>query len=407
MSGRDYLHIWYLAQSSVILFLLLLIGAWEAYHGIRLVVVVIPVALIMLLAIISSSIPKQPDWLALINRWVQAICQPLILTVVWGMVTRILIVRLQLPARGIVALAMIYYVVMFAPFASEIGGQLKWTVARICYLFWWMNVVLATELGFPLKFAGPHAFAVLISTGAVGALAFFVMVTTVMRAWHLSWPGIKPQFGWGFSWWVLITLIVIDFLFTIWNAYGAGDSFKNLFFSYDFAWKRPNGTLTMQAFEAAVAEETLCRFGFLGCALYAFRRYAQRIPYAVVLSSALFGLIHYFNLMYQGFGITTVQVLSAFSMGMFFAVVYLYTGQLWITMLMHFLIDWTSFTVSGTSVMVGSATAMDWVTLLIQMIVFIGAAIWMMGGHRRKVMKRHADRLIGEDQRFDYRLDFN
>ena len=84
MSGRDYLHIWYLAQSAVILFLLLLIGAWEAYHGIRLVVVIIPVALLMLLAIVSASIPHQPHWLELINRWLQSIFQPLILTVVWG-----------------------------------------------------------------------------------------------------------------------------------------------------------------------------------------------------------------------------------------------------------------------------------------------------------------------------------
>ena len=407
MSGRDYLHIWYLAQSAVILFLLLLIGGWEAYHGIRMVVVMIPVALIMLLGIVSASVPRQPHWLELINRWLQSIFQPLILTVIWGMVTRILIVRLQLPARGIVALAMIYYVVMFAPFASEIGGQLQWTVGRIVYLFWWMNIVLAMSIGFPLKFAGPHAFAVLISTGAVGAIAFFVMVTTVMRAWRLSWPGIKPQFGWGFSWWVLITLIVVDLLFTVWNAYGTGNSGKNMFFSYHFMWKRPNGTLTMEAFEAAVAEETLCRFGFLGCALYAFKNFANRIPYAVLLSSALFGLMHYFNLIEQGFAMTTVQVLSAFSMGMFFAVVYLYTGQLWIPMIMHFLIDWTSFTVSGTSVMTGSVHAMDWITLVVEMIVFIGVSIWMMYGNCRQVMKRHADRLIGEDQHFGFRLEFN
>lgn len=407
MSGRDYLHIWYLAQSAVILFLLLLIGAWEAYHGIRLVVVIIPVALLMLLAIVSASIPHQPHWLELINRWLQSIFQPLILTVVWGMVTRILIVRLQLPARGIVALGMIYYVVMFAPFASEIGGQLQWAVGRIIYLFWWMNIVLAMSVAFPLKFSGPHAFAVLISTGAVGAVSFFVMVTTVMRAWHLSWPGIKPQFGWGFSWWVLLTLIIVDILFTIWNAYGTGNSWKNMFFQYNFVWKRPTGTLTMEAFEAAVAEETLCRFGFLGCALYAFRNFNNRIPYAVLLSSALFGLMHYFNLIGQSFDITTVQVLSAFSMGMFFAVVYLYTGQLWISMIMHFLIDWTSFMVSGTSVMVGKTSAMDWITLIVEMLVFIGISIWMMYGNRRQVMKRHADRLIGEDQHFGFRLEFN
>ncbi|HJA47041.1 MAG TPA: CPBP family intramembrane metalloprotease [Candidatus Limosilactobacillus excrementigallinarum] len=407
MSGRDYLHIWYLAQSAVILFLLLLIGAWEAYHGIRMVVVIIPVAVIMLLAIVSSILDRQPHWLELINRWVQALCQPLILTIVWGMVTRILIVRLQLPARGIVALGMIYYVVMFAPFASEIGGQLQWTVARIFYLFWWFNTVLAMGIALPLKFTGPHAFAVLISTGAVGAISYFVMVTTVMRAWKLSWPGIKPQFGWGFSWIVLAILIIADLWFTVWNAYGTGDRWQTVLTSYHLVWKRPTGTFTMQAFEAAVGEETLCRFGFLGCSLYAFRKFTNRIPYAVVLSSALFALIHYFNLFGQSFSMTTVQVLSAFSLGLFYAVVYLYTGQLWIPMLMHFLLDWTSFTASNSTMMSGNAGAMDWLTLVLQMILFIAITIWMMFGKRRHVMKRHADRLIGENQHFGFRLEFN
>lgn len=407
MSGRDYLHIWYLAQSAVILFLLLVIGAWEAYHGIRLVVLIVPLALIMLLAIVSSTLDREPHWLELLNRWVQAVCQPLILTIVWGIVTRILIVRLQLPPRGIVALGMIYYVVMFAPFASEIGGQLQWAVGRVLYLFWWLNTVIAMDITFPIKFAGPHAFAVLINTGVVGAIAYFVMVTTVMRSWHLSWPGLKPQFGWGFSWWVLLTLIVVDVLFTLWNAYGTGSSWQNVLTSYHFVWKRPNGTLTMTALEAAIGEETMFRFGTLGCALYAFRKFTNRIPWAVTISSLLFALAHLVNLDNQSISMTIVQIISAFAMGMFFSVVYLYTGQLWLTMLMHFLIDWSSFTVAGSVVMSGAANGMDWLTLIIELVVFVGITIWMMFGHRRQVMKRHADKLIGEDQHFGFRLEFN
>ena len=57
------------------------------------------------------------------NRWLQAIFQPLALLMVWGTVTRQIIVRLQLPARGVVVLALIYYLIMFAPLASEIGGD--------------------------------------------------------------------------------------------------------------------------------------------------------------------------------------------------------------------------------------------------------------------------------------------
>lgn len=408
MSGRDYLHIWYIAQSAVILFLLMVIGVWEAYHGIRMVYVTIPVALVMLLAIVSGTLASQPHWLELINRWIQALLQPLILTTIWGMITRILIVRLQLPARGIVALAMIYYLFMFAPFASEIGGQLKWYIGRILYLFWWFNIVaLAMGIAFPLKFAGPHAFAVLISSGAVGAVSYFIMVTTVMRAWHLSWPGLKPQFGWGFSWWVLILLIVVDIWFTIWNAYGTGTNWKNMLFSYSISFNKPSLTLTMEALEAGIGEETMCRFGFLGCTLYLLKNVKHRVAWSVLISSVLFGAIHLFNLAGQHFDMTMVQIISAISMGAFFAVVYLYTGQLWLTMLMHFLIDWSAFTISGSSSMTGGTYPMDWITLAVEVVIFVGIAIWMMFGNRSKVMERHADKLIGEDQRFGFRLNFN
>lgn len=408
MSGRDYLHIWYLAQLMVVTFLLLLICAWEAYHGIGLVFRMVPVTIITLIGLLESSWDHSPSWFKIGNRWLQAIFQPVILIVVWGFVTRSIIVRLQLPARGVVALMMLYYLLMFTPFASEIGGQLEWVSARIIYLFWWFNLVtFGMDIALPQKFMGPHSFVVLISSGATGAIAFFLLVTTVMRAWKLSWPGLKPQFSWDVSWWVILALLVVAAALIVWNAYGTGDRWYNVLTSYHFSWQTPSKMLSAQAFEAAVAEESLARFGFLGACLYAMRNWKDRVCWAVIASSALFGLMHYFNLFDQHFDMTTVQAINAFLLGLFLSVVYLYTGQLWLTMLIHFLFDWTAFTVSGTSTMAGHTSYMDWLTLLIELIVLGGISAWMMFGNRRHVMERHANKLIGQDQRFGFRLNFN
>ncbi|MDN3537134.1 hypothetical protein QPX96_05105 [Limosilactobacillus fermentum] len=77
------------------------------------------------IGLIVASLPAVPTWLAATNRWLQAIFQPLALLMVWGTVTRQIIVRLQLPARGVVVLALIYYLIMFAPLLAKLGVLLS------------------------------------------------------------------------------------------------------------------------------------------------------------------------------------------------------------------------------------------------------------------------------------------
>ncbi len=125
MSGRDYLHIWYETQLVAALFLLLVISGWEMYVGIHQGYLMIFLGVITAIGLIVASLPAVPTWLAATNRWLQAIFQPLALLMVWGTVTRQIIVRLQLPARGVVVLALIYYLIMFAPLLAKLGVPLS------------------------------------------------------------------------------------------------------------------------------------------------------------------------------------------------------------------------------------------------------------------------------------------
>jgi hypothetical protein len=74
------------------------------------------------------------------------------------------------------------------------------------------------------------------------------------------------------------------------------------------------------------------------------------------------------------------------------------------TMLMHFLVDWTAFMTLGVPLMVGHATSLDWAAVTFQLVIDVAIFIWMLFGDRRHAMERHANRFTGRRQRFDYVL---
>lgn len=407
MSGRDYLHIWYQAQLCVAVLFALIIFLREAMLQRPIMWLLAFLLVIGVIGVVTDFYPprRRPLWLDFSNRWLQAVFQPLLLVVVWGVVTRQIIVLLYLPARGILTLTLLYYMVMFAPFASVIGASIKWTVARIvCLLYWAVAVIDTIPLVYPESLTGSRFLQQGLHTGLFAVISFFVLTTTLMRGWHLSWPGLKPHWHADISIWVIVFLIAFDLVFTIWNAFNTPTKWWGLLTQYSFNSLRPDRLLTMQAAAASIAEETLFRFGILGVLLAGLQGVCQRVPVAMLIAATLFGLLHLMNVPAQQLDVTIIQALGAFGTGLFFSCVYLYTGQLWLTMLMHFLLDWTVFMVLGVPLMVGHASALEWVAVICQLIVQVAIFIWMLFGQRRHAMERHANRFTGRRQRFDYVL---
>lgn len=287
-----------------------------------------------------------------------------------------------------------YYLIMFAPFASVIGELMHWSIERLIFIAWLAQVVFTPLIALPTNLVDNSFLLLALSTGAVGAVSFFILTTTVMRTWRLSWPGLKPHWSGDFNWLIFAGLVIVDILFMVVNT-GTFPKLQNS--TWDF---------TFSAFEAAVMEETLFRFAILGILFYAWRNLKQRLPLALVTSSILFGIVHLANYGLQEWSMTILQAVSATGIGLFFATVYVYTGQLWLAMLMHFLLDWTAFIASDSTLMTGKVTYQDWIVTAIELAVFIGIAVWMMFGQRRTVMERHVDRLTGEHQRFDFMVQY-
>ena len=395
MSGTDYLKIWYRVQigATLLILAMMMIRNYE-FNRHRIAVLLLFTVVILAIALVVELWAQLPLAIKRVNAWLQALTQPLILILAWDVITREIIVLLHLPSRGVVTLMIAYYFIMFAPFASVIGSQLTSSIERFIFVFWMVPVVFLPLLALPTDLIDNHFLLLALSTGAVGTVAYFILITTAMRAWKLSWPGLRPHWSGDFNWWILLGLVVIDLLFTGLNI----GQWPNLHLA---SWH-----LTMSAFEAGVMEETLFRFAILGILFAAWRNVKQRLPLAIVTSALLFGLVHLSNAMLQHWDMTILQAVSAFSLGLFFAVVYVYTGQLWLTMVMHGLLDWTSFVVTGSDLMKGTTNWTDWVSVILELVVFAGIAAWMMFGQRRKVMERHVARLTGEHQHFGFMVRY-
>lgn len=395
MSGSDYLKIWYRVQigATLLILAMMMIRNYE-FNRHRIATLLLATVVILAIALVVELWEQLPPAIKRVNAWLQALTQPLILILAWDVITREIIVLLHLPSRGVVTLMIAYYFIMFAPFASVIGSQLHFSIERFIFAFWMVPVVFLPLMALPTDLIDNHFLLLALSTGAVGTVAYFILMTTAMRAWKLSWPGLRPHWSGDFNWWILLGLVVVDILFTGLNI-GEWPNFHLT------SWH-----LTMSAFEAGVMEETLFRFAVLGILFYAWRNVKQRLPLAIFTSALLFGLAHLSNAMLQHWDMTVLQAVSAFALGLFFAVVYVYTGQLWLTMVMHGLLDWTSFIVTGSDLMKGSTTWADWVSVILELVVFAGITAWMMFGQRRKVMERHVARLNGEDQHFGFMVRY-
>lgn len=93
-----------------------------------------------------------------------------------------------------------------------------------------------------------------------------------------------------------------------------------------------------------IVEEFLCRGWLLNEFLERYSDSKKGIILSIVFSSFIFGVIHFLNIgETQGFFETLVQVMNAASSGMFLALVYYKTKNIWVVVFSHALWDFSLF----------------------------------------------------------------
>ena len=90
---------------------------------------------------------------------------------------------------------------------------------------------------------------------------------------------------------------------------------------------------------AGVSEELMCR----GVLYNVINNKYKNVHAAVLLSSAVFGVVHFVNLVNQSFVDTVLQVLFAFGGGVFFAAVYARCKTVWVGVVLHGLTNFADY----------------------------------------------------------------
>ncbi|GAA3635514.1 CPBP family intramembrane metalloprotease [Lactobacillus hamsteri] len=329
--------------------------------------------------------------------WGNIIILPYEFCSVWSITGNFLLFKLPIIAPLTILILWLFWLVLLVPIVMTSADYIKnWFLRLIAFSF------LDCQYGMDIALQIKHLpfFHTFNDQGVVSAFALLILACFLGYSWGYRFnPNLKFVPSRKFKWSVFIALIVLLIIDVWWNDFGGnGDNLLSILFSsyVDLQAKYftlPNFT---SALEPGILEEAE-RYIWMIILLAGFNQFKEwRVPIVVYGSTLLFALSHLSNVGVNGQTfLATISQVIAVSGAMIWAVAYLYTGKLWITMIAHFFTDYLINLQSGwASSSTWSGSFADWATTFIPLIFGLAVTIWMMYGDRRQVMEENADRLL-------------
>ena len=247
------------------------------------------------------------------------------------------------------------------------------------------------------------------SQGVVAAFALLILACFLGKAWGFHFnPNLKFVKSRNFQYSVLLLLVLFAFIDVFYNAFINYDKqIWTAFFRYSIDLQKKYFTIASftAALEPGIFEETE-RYLAIIILLAGFNQYRNlRVPIAIYGSTLLFGLSHLGNVDWNGetFEATIAQVIGVMGSGFLWAVLYLYSGKLWLPMIFHFLMDYLANLQSGwySAGWQFNSWATDYISEVLMVLVPLAVTVWMMYGKRREVLEENADRLMNLSPEFN------
>ena len=212
-----------------------------------------------------------------------------------------------------------------------------------------------------------------------------------------------------FQWTVFIPILLFGFYMVFFNAFLTTNpkSIGELIWKWNFEWLNPAESqyfgsaleVFLNAADAGITEE-VWRYLTSIILLAMFKNNKHKISLTILISSLLFGLLHFNQLLSPERNLTDViiQSLGAVGLGIFLGSLFLYSGQIWLNVLFHFLFDLVVFSLTPLSyVGSGILTIFDSPALahvIITSGLFILVSVILITGKRRKCVENNIERLI-------------
>ena len=241
--------------------------------------------------------------------------------------------------------------------------------------------------------------------GVIAALALLILACFLGYAWGYRLnPNLKFVKSRNFQMSIFIIVIAFATIDLFYNAFSDYDKqIWTAFFSYSIDIQSKYLTIPnlTSAIEPGILEETE-RYLMVLIFIAGFNRFPKwRVPIAVYASGILFGLSHAGNVGWNGetLSATIAQVIGVMGSGFLWAVLYLYSGKLWLPMIFHFLMDYLADLQSGwnSAGWQFSGWATDYISEILMVAVPLAFTIWMMFGQRRAVLEENANRLLNSN----------
>lgn len=273
----------------------------------------------------------------------------------------------------LIGIIILYSLIMFIPYTHLLIVPIKTITMRIIVLIL-MFVYTASsaldEMVASTSLSANWLIQALSNSIFDGAIITLIIILITMRSWNFDFP--KYRFNVQAKKLVTVVLILFTTWFAFWNAFPGGNNFLSSLFVFSFSNIHPTLTNILSGLEAGIAEEFLFRYAILTLLLRSLYNSRNKFIYAALISSFLFGLLHGMNtLSGQSIANTALQILFAFSFGLYLAGIYLYTDQFYLTVFFHALIDSLVFLTSSNQIMTGKVTTGVIVGTVFESMIFI------------------------------------
>ncbi|MDV3517760.1 CPBP family intramembrane glutamic endopeptidase [Lentilactobacillus otakiensis] len=276
----------------------------------------------------------------------------------------------------VLIISLVVFIFLLIPYVQLVivptsGITLRILTAYVLTLSFTSIAITSKTFGFQFSYTAPIVPFAIIS--------IFVILIYTMKAWGYKLPklGINSKVSY---WWLLLTIFTALLNFGM----NAG-SWARLFGHFDLALGQTSLVgITLMIVWTGFKEEFMFRYIALWALLTAkIKSDKNRILVAILISSGLFGISHASNILNgQSIIETFLQIFAAFGVGMLFSVITLYTGNIWIVVALHSMIDLIGYPMTNGGPFSGSMSSYEIEFIIITRIIELVVVFLMLNNHK-------------------------
>lgn len=281
-------------------------------------------------------------------------------------------------------------------------GKIKKTIWRLIASVWMINFIIMCCRSLTLKNVNPDGFLMSLNkSGLIYALTILVYVYFAVKSWgyefYFNLPTFKGKKLQLLSFILIFGLAIWISFFEVFSEFA--QRWQELFWNWDFSLLDPTEPVFLKnawsvylySIEAGIGEEA-ARYINLVLLLVIFKSKKWQINGAVLGSAILFALPHIGNAfaseLKQTPLATAFQVIDTFGFGCFAAVLILYSGKLWPTMIIHTLYDILVFSetpLTQDSVGIFGGNTGQFTHVIISLVLWVNFAIFILIKNRKLI----------------------